>query len=259
VFGGIAHGIQSMHHLVISSIRLAEERAYYEERRAYYEERRAYYEQKRVEEYLWMIDPNQPMVALTFDDGPTGYTLQILDILEQHHSRGTFFVFVSMVERHQDIILQTHARDNEVLGHSWSHGNFTRMSYEQIVSEITRTHDVITAVVGKTARLHRPPFGSINSTVTQASESQGFAMIAWGIDPRDWATTDYEQVYDFIMEEIEPGMIVVLHDTRPSTVSAMELVIPALVGRGYQLVTVSQLLYYQQIELQPGVVYGWSW
>ena len=215
--------------------------------------------QKIPIEGLIPIDPTRPMVALTFDDGPTEYTLAILDTLYHYRSRGSFFVLGSLIEGNEDILRLAHDRGNEILGHSWSHANLTRLSSSQIASEITRTHSAIVNVVGEAPRLFRPPYGSVNNVVRQVSEDLGFSIINWNVDPFDWLTTNPDRVYDSIMEQIREFSIVVLHDTHESTALAMERVIPSLLERGYQLVTVSELFYYLGEPLEPGTLIDWSW
>jgi peptidoglycan/xylan/chitin deacetylase (PgdA/CDA1 family) len=215
--------------------------------------------QKLSQGELIPIDPSRPMVALTFDDGPSEYTLGILDTLSHYHSRGTFFVLGSLVEQYQDTIRLAHEGGNEILGHSWSHVNFNQLSREQIISEITRTHDAITEIIGDFPRMYRPPYGSANNTVREVSEEYGFSIINWNQDPSDWMTKDANQVYESIMEEINHRSVIVLHDTHASTAQAMERVIPSLIERGYQLVTVSEMFYYLGEEAQPGMMVDWNW
>ena len=215
--------------------------------------------QKIPIEGLIPIDPTRPMVALTFDDGPTGYTQEILDILDHYRSRATFFVLGSLIEGNEDILRLAHDRGNEILGHSWSHPNFSILPSSQIILEITRTHSAILNVVGETPRLYRPPFGSVNNTVRQVSEDLGFSIINWTVDPRDWMVRDADRIYNSMLEEVGHTSIVVLHDTHYSTVEAMERVIPSLIHRGYQLVTISELFYYLGEDLEPGVLIDWHW
>ena len=215
--------------------------------------------QKLPQGGLVPIDPSRPMVALTFDDGPSNHTLDILDTLSHYRSRATFFVLGSLIEDNQEIIRLAHDRGNEILGHSWSHVNFNRSSRAQVISEITRTYNAITDVVGEAPRLYRPPYGSANAAVIEVSEELGFSIINWNQDPFDWRTTDEDEIYDSIMEEVRHRSIIVLHDTRGSTARAMERVIPSLIAKGYQLVTVSEMFYYLGEELEPGTVICWSW
>jgi peptidoglycan/xylan/chitin deacetylase (PgdA/CDA1 family) len=205
------------------------------------------------------IDPNKPMVALTFDDGPSEYTLDILNTLSQHRSRGTFFVLGSLVEQHQDIIRLAQERGNEILGHSWSHVNLTHLSREQLIFDITRTHEAIIGVIGDIPRMYRPPYGSVNNTVIEVSEEIGFSIINWSLDTSDWMTRDADQIYDTIMEGIDHWSIILLHDTHASTAEAVKQVVPSLIERGDQLVTVSEMFYHLGEEVVPGMMVNWNW
>ncbi|MCL1799383.1 MAG: hypothetical protein FWG23_06580 [Eggerthellaceae bacterium] len=89
-----------------------------------------------------------------------------------------------------------------------------------------------------------------------ASSGVGHSLIQWSIDPRDWQVRDANAVYNNVMGAAKPGAIVVLHDIHPTTVTAMERVIPDLIARGYQIVTVSELLHYSKVPLVPGRVYN---
>ena len=199
------------------------------------------------------------LIALTFDDGPTGSTEDILDTLERYGARATFFVLGSMIESNEGIVRRAHESGNEIFGHSWSHSRLTGLSYDQVSSDITRTHEAITNIIGEAPRFFRPPYGVSNETVRRASGNLGFTMINWDVDPSDWATTDPNVIYDSIMEVVTPGTVMVLHDSRPSTASAMERVIPSLIERGYKLVTLSELFYHLGVVPEPGTVYGAFW
>ena len=199
------------------------------------------------------------LIALTFDDGPTGSTEKILDTLERYGARATFFVLGSMVEANEDIIRRAHRGGSEIFGHSWSHSRLTGLSYDQVSSDIARTHEAITNIIGEAPRFFRPPYGVSNDIVRQASRNLGFTMINWDVDPSDWATTDPDVIYDSIMEVIRPDSVMVLHDSRPSTAAAMERVVPSLIEKGYRLVTLSELFYHLGVVPEPGTVYGTFW
>ena len=198
------------------------------------------------------------MVALTFDDGPSAiYTNHILDILEQHGGRATFFVLGYRVAGHADTIRRTVQLGSEVAGHSWDHPDLSLMSDEaDIAGEIERTSAAIRAITGTPPPIYRPPFGRTNDLAEQVSARLGYAIINWTLDPRDWEHRDADKVFELIMNDVESGDIIVLHDVHPSTALAMERVVPALIAEGFELVTVSELLTHAFGELEPGVIYG---
>jgi len=201
------------------------------------------------------IDPSRPMVALTFDDGPSMHTIPILETLERYNSLATFFVIGELVERRPEIVIQAFEEGHEILGHSWTHRRLTTMSDAEIKNEIVKTNDVIEAITGFTPNMIRTPFGLVNSRVQSIARETGVAIINWSVDPQDWRLRDADAIYNAIMRSVHDRAIILCHDLRAPTAEAMERVIPSLVERGYQLVTVSELMYFSGKELVPGQVY----
>jgi len=201
------------------------------------------------------IDPSRPMIALTFDDGPSRYTLQILDVLVENNSSATFFAVGNRVNMYPQIVERIHNQGSEVAGHSWDHSRLTRLPQDEIRRQILQTHSAIEAITGPMTKFFRAPFGSYNGTVTQVAEELGFSLIQWSVDPRDWETRNADAIFNAVYERVKDGDIVVLHDLLPTTANAMERLIPSLIARGFQLVTVSDLLYFRGLEMMPGGVY----
>lgn len=194
---------------------------------------------------------NKKMLALTFDDGPSQYTEQILDLLTQNGGTATFFVVGYKIAAYQQTIQNVAAQGSEVAGHSWNHPQFTKVSNERIKQELDLTNIAIFNLTNIYPQICRVPYGAINDNVKNISKELGLSIIQWNIDPRDWNTKNADVVYDNIMSSAKDGGIVVLHDVHESTFEAMKKVIPELVANGYKLVTVSELLR----EMEPGVVY----
>ena len=131
---------------------------------------------------------------------------------------------------------------SEVIGHSWDHRDLTRLSVQQITNQINDTSNLIEEVTGISPQLFRPPYGATNQRVVDVARSLGYGIVRWSIDPQDWRYRDAEHVYNFIMDRVVDGSIILLHDIRPTTAEAMTYLIPSLISAGYQLVTVSELI-----------------
>jgi len=202
------------------------------------------------------VDPSLPMVALTFDDGPSKHTAQILDLLEKHNARATFFVIGNLVESRRDTVERAYQLGCEVVGHSWDHRSLTKLSAEEIKTQILNAHAAVEAVTGSAPRMYRPPYGAVNDTVKNVSGEIGFALINWSVDPRDWESRNANAVYAAIMKNVKDRAIILSHDLYGSTADAMERVIPELIAAGYQIVTVSELFHYSGITPQAGTVYN---
>ena len=201
------------------------------------------------------IDPSKPMVALTFDDGPSRYTSHVLDILEKYNARATFCVIGNLVDARRDTVRRAYDLGCEIIGHSWDHRNLSKLSVEEIKTEINDTSAIIESVTGVSPRLFRPPYGAVSNTLKSVSAELGYAMINWNVDPMDWDTKNADKVYNAIMADTGNKAIVLSHDLYGSTADAMERVVPELISKGYQLVTVSELMYYSNKTLEAGVVY----
>lgn len=202
------------------------------------------------------IDPSRPMVALTFDDGPSETTPKILALLDQYGGRATFFVVGNRLANYNDILVQIAEQGSEIGCHTWSHKKLTELSDSEIERQLTKTTESVRQRTGQQQVLMRPPYGSHNANVRAVSRKLGLAVIFWSIDTEDWRTRSASATYDVIMQNVKSGSIILCHDLHEATGEAMERVIPALVQQGYQLVTVSELLSFLPEGMQPGRVYS---
>ena len=196
------------------------------------------------------------LIALTFDDGPSRYTDRILDLLEEHGGAATFFVLGYRVEDHSEVVSRATQIGSEVAGHSWNHADFSLLTEDEIAWQINAASQAVTPFVSEPPRIFRPPYGRTNETVRQISERLGYAIVNWTLDPRDWEHRDAEHIYSHIINTVQSGDIILMHDIYASTLEAVERVIPRLVEEGYRLVTVTQLLEHLYGQVEPGVVYG---
>ena len=185
------------------------------------------------------------MVALTFDDGPTEYTSQVLDLLERYDAKGTFFVIGSSLSEKTRPILQRMADLGCDIGmHDLTHANLTRFSASANAKRIERMRALIWAQIegGYDARLLRPPYGYLNKAVRQACKAGSVACVRWSVDTRDWSNKNPKTILKIVKSETKDGTILLFHDRLPTTVTALETVIPWLREQGYDLVTVTELI-----------------
>ena len=201
------------------------------------------------------IDPYAPIVALTFDDGPSASTGRILDALEAYGARATFFVLGGAIGPNIDTLRRAVSLGCELAGHSWSHADMTSMNAESLIGDTQRVNDAIFEAARVRPVLVRPPYGSYNSATVRTLGSIGMSVVYWSVDPQDWAHNSSNTTYTRIISSVSDGAIIILHDTVPSTAVAVERLVPELVARGYQLITVSEMLVYSEIGLEPGIVY----
>lgn len=201
------------------------------------------------------IDPDKPMVALTFDDGPGAYTDWLLDVLEENDAKVTFFMCGSSISSYEDTVRRAAEDGHEVASHTWGHPDLTRLSYGEISHEISDTRSLIYDVTGLDTKLMRPPYGNTDSRVTAVAAEEGVSLIKWSVDTMDWSVLNADAVYQHIMNYASDGAIILCHDIHRTTIQAMEMAIPALLEEGYQLVTITELLTCRGGSVDAGVIY----
>ena len=190
-------------------------------------------------------DPDRPMVALTFDDGPTEYTAQVLDLLERYGAKGSFFVIGRNLNEQTRPILQRMVDMGCDIGmHDLTHTDLTRLSTAANTARIERMRSLISAQIdgGYDPHLLRPPFGKLNKAVRRACKAGNVASVRWCVDTRDWSSKDPKAIMKIVRAEAADGAIILFHDRLPTTVAALEEAIPWLQAQGYDLVTVTKLI-----------------
>lgn len=199
------------------------------------------------------IDPNKPMVALTYDDGPRPKsTNRILDCLEKYNCVATFFELGSLVENYPACVAREVAIGCEVGNHSYNHPNLATLSASGIQNQLWRTNNAIYNAGGVWPSLLRPPYGSYNSTVRN---NAGMPIIIWSIDTLDWKYRNASYVTGVIKNNVTDGSIILMHSIYDSTAAATEAIVPWLIGRGYQLVTVSEMAAAKKVQMKKGANY----
>lgn len=200
-------------------------------------------------------DPTRPVIALTFDDGPSSEnTPRVLSYLESVGGKATFFMVGSRVAPNAELLKRMIADGCEVGNHTWGHENLTGLSGEQIVNTLNATGDAVQAACGVRPVVMRPPGGSFNDAVLAGAGGLGMSVYCWSVDTRDWKTRNAQSTIDHVLTNAKDGDIILMHDIHGATADACATLIPELVNRGFQLVTVSELASYRGGGV-PGSVY----
>jgi peptidoglycan/xylan/chitin deacetylase (PgdA/CDA1 family) len=185
----------------------------------------------------------QPLVALTFDDGPGPDTLQTIAALKAAGMTATFFEVGKLLgEPMFDGIPKAAARFGTIGDHTWDHISMTGLSATELDAEIGRTRRVLQQMTGQRVFLFRPPLGQHDATVDAYVRSAGMLQIMWTIDSGDSMGASDDQIYRTIRAHLSPGDIVLLHENRGTTQNALARIILLIQRKGYRTVTVPQLL-----------------
>ena len=199
------------------------------------------------------LDKTKPAVALTFDDGPSNQTGRILDALEKDGGLATFFLVGDRVEKYAETAQREYASGCLVGTHMYSHTKLTDMTAAEVENELNQCIAIHLSVIDAQPSVARPPYGSANATVREALN---LPLINWSLNSNDWETRDADRIYNDVMNNIQDGDIVLFHDLKDFSASAIERIVPALTKQGYQLVTVQELFELKGRTLEPGVVYS---
>ena len=187
-------------------------------------------------------DEVRPVVALTFDDGPNASSTPILlDGLKERKVRATFFLIGENIEKgeNEKIVKRMYEEGHLIGNHTYTHCNLAKLETGEAKKELEQTDTVIEKITGKQPAFARAPYGELP---VDSEQDLSRMYIGWTVDPLDWMTEDAGAVVKTVVEEINPGDIILLHDCYPSSVQAAIRIVDLLQGKGYEFVTVDHLI-----------------
>ncbi|MBQ3508253.1 MAG: polysaccharide deacetylase family protein [Clostridia bacterium] len=201
----------------------------------------------KQEEIVYHSRRNDRMeIALSFDDGPhPRLTPVILDILKEYGIKATFFMVGENVEYYPDAARAVAEAGHEIGNHTFSHRKFSRMSEHEMLDEIHACEQAISSVTETPVHFIRPPEGQMNEVMRRVIGTLDYRIILWDVDTRDWAHTPPTEISRHILDTVQAGDIILMHDFighSSPTPEALRTVIPALLERGYRFVTVGELV-----------------
>ena len=187
-------------------------------------------------------DEVKPVVALTFDDGPNASSTPILlDGLKERKVRATFFLIGENVEKDENekIVKRMYEEGHLIGNHTYTHCNLSKLGTGEAKKELEQTDTVIEKITGKQPVFARASYGELP---VDSEQDLSRIYIGWTVDPLDWMTEDTGAVVKTVVEEINPGDVILLHDCYPSSVQAAIRIVDLLQGKGYEFVTVDHLI-----------------
>ena len=187
------------------------------------------------------VEVNQ--IALTFDDGPTECTPLILDLLEKHQQKATFFCIGKQVEKYPEITKRIVSDGHLIANHTFTHT--TKMGFlskKEVQSEIASTQQIIKEITTKTPHLFRPPFGVTNPNIAWACKQNRVEVIGWNIRSLDTVIDVEDEILNRILPRLSKGSIVLLHDTSQKSVNVLERLLHVMNENKMKSVTVDELL-----------------
>ena len=188
----------------------------------------------------------EKLIALTFDDGPhPKETHEILDVLDKDNVKGTFFGVGKHANWYSKPLIRASKEGHEIGNHTFSHPDISNLSSYDIKKEIHDCEDILVKLTGKKPTLFRPPYGSYSEDeLSKIARESGYKIILWTtIDAKDWKNPPSAQISNIIVNKVQNGDIILLHDYgTENTVKALDVIIPTMMKKGYRFVTVSELI-----------------
>jgi peptidoglycan/xylan/chitin deacetylase (PgdA/CDA1 family) len=223
----------------------------------------ALYGQIQLEETPYTLDLSGKMICLTFDDGPrldnsngTQYSHAVIAALKKYNAKATFFVLGNRLEGKsaRDILAEEYALGYEIGNHTYDHTSYTKMTAEGLTSALQKTDELIKqATGGMPSTLLRAPGGSYKTSAVL-----DLPQIYWSIDTRDWDSAGGVTSADVLAEiqtKARDGSIILEHDIQPNSTTIVETIVQWLAENEYQMVTVSELYEFHDIQMDGNTVY----
>ncbi|QQU03428.1 polysaccharide deacetylase family protein [Myroides odoratus] len=188
-------------------------------------------------------NPQPKTIALTFDDGPTLHTLEVLDLLQQYQAKATFFCIGKQIEQHPAIAQRILAEGHTIGNHSYSHPNTMGfLSTAKVKEEIEKCDAVMQEFLHIQTPFYRPPFGITNPHIAKALRQTKHRVIGWSNRSLDTVIEDEKAIYNRIYKRIDKQTIVLLHDTSERSVKALARLLQQLQQEKYKIVNLVEFL-----------------
>ena len=184
-----------------------------------------------------VLDINKKYIALTFDDGPSIYTKEIIDTLKKHEVNATFFILGNKVKPYQELLNQSLNNGNILGNHSYNHKWLIKLNEDELNNQIIKTNEEIKLYTGFTPTLLRPTYGSVNNKVKHLNMD----IVLWTVDTMDWKYRNVSTIVSRATKNLKDGDIILMHDIYKTSALAVDKIITEIKKQGFELVTIPEL------------------
>jgi peptidoglycan/xylan/chitin deacetylase (PgdA/CDA1 family) len=197
------------------------------------------------------LPPGSRQMALTYDDGPNDpYTQRLLEVLERHQVKATFFLIGKFVKQRPDIARAVVGAGHTIGNHTWDHPNLIFCSVAELRRQLQQTQQAIFDATGVEAKLFRPPFGGRRPDTLNVARSFGLQPVMWNVTCRDWKAKSADEIVGHGERQIRGGDVILLHDgefhriggDRSRSVEASDRILSRYKGEGYEFLTIPQMM-----------------
>ncbi|MNO79960.1 Peptidoglycan-N-acetylmuramic acid deacetylase PdaA precursor [compost metagenome] len=210
---------------------------------------------------IYSVATEKKVIALTFDiSWGDKRTEPILKVLKDNNvQKATFFLSSPWTKSHPDIVKAIQAQGYEIGSHGHKHTNYSELSEDEISKQLRTAHSILTDITGKAPNLLRLPNGDFDRRVLKIADTMGYKVIQWDTDSQDWMNKGTDVIVKRVVDRAHPGDIILLHasDSVKQTHEALPVIIDQLRQKGYEFVTVTDLL--QEASVKGSEVRDQAW
>ena len=199
---------------------------------------------------IYCVETEEKKIAVTFDAAWSAEdTDEIIEILKKHNAKATFFAVGDWVEKNPEAVKKLYNAGHEIGNHSDTHPSFSQINREEIKSEILNCNKKIEKITGVEPKLVRAPSGDYDNKSIEVTESLNMKMIQWDVDSLDWKKLSVDEMYGRVVSKTQKGSILLFHNGVENTPEALDKILEKLEKDGYKFVTVSELIYWDNYEI----------
>ena len=193
---------------------------------------------------IYAVETDTKKISITCDAAyGSEETQKIINILKEKNVTATFFLVGFWVEKYPEMVKALDDAGIEIGTHSNTHPYMSKLSAEQMQTELSTSIEKIKAITNKEVKLFRPPYGDYNDTLISVCDNMGLKTIQWSVDSLDWKGLNTSQMLARITPDIAGGGIILFHNNSDHIVEALPVIIDTLIERGFELVHVGDLVY----------------
>ena len=192
---------------------------------------------------VYSVDRNDKKIAITFDCAwGDEFTEKILDEVKRFNVKCTFFAVSFWVEKYPEHVAKLSSSGVEIGTHSKTHSHMNKLTEKEIEEELNYSAQAIEKITDKKVTLFRAPFGEYNDRVIDTAARLGLTTIQWDIDSLDWKDLSASDIAARVVKKTQSGSIILCHNNGKNTLKALPIIFADLLSKGYEFVTVSELL-----------------
>lgn len=193
---------------------------------------------------IYSVGTEEKVVALSFDCAwGTDHTDAILEALGRENVSATWFMVEFWTEKYPEYVKKIAQAGHEIGTHSSTHSYMSRQSGEEIIKELSSSTEAIESATGGKVELFRPPYGDYNDRLIETAEEQGYYVIQWDVDSLDWKDLSAQDIAMRVINGVQPGSIVLMHNNGLHTAESLPVIISTLKNRGYTFRPIGQMIY----------------